>query len=104
MTIRRKYSREFKQEAVEMSRVPGVTLKQLGEELGVSAALLGRWRKQLKTDGKAAFSGKASRATKIWRGWNESLAELERNAILYEKRQRFALASATLLTEPYRSA
>ncbi|MCH8308642.1 MAG: transposase [Proteobacteria bacterium] len=35
----RKYSKEFRQEAVEMTNVPGVTLKQLGEELGVTAAL-----------------------------------------------------------------
>lgn len=35
----RKYSKEFIQEAVEMTNVPGVTLKQLGEELGVTAAL-----------------------------------------------------------------
>lgn len=54
----RKYSKEFRQEAVEMTNVPGVTLKQLGEELGVTAALWGRWRRQLRTNGVVAFPDK----------------------------------------------
>ena len=38
-----------------MSNVPGVTLKQSGEELGVNAALLGRWRRRPNTSGTATF-------------------------------------------------
>ncbi len=33
MTIRRKYSKEFKQEAVEMSNVAGITLMEKGEKV-----------------------------------------------------------------------
>ena len=47
MRARRKYTKEFKLEAVRLANEPGVTLKQIGEELGVSEHLLGRWRKQL---------------------------------------------------------
>lgn len=36
----------------------GMSLRKIGEELGVSAHLLGRWRRQMQTDGeKAAFPG-----------------------------------------------
>ncbi len=54
---RRRYSAEFKREAVAMSRSPGVTLRQVGEDLGISAHLLGRWRKLLDEDGAQAFPG-----------------------------------------------
>jgi len=32
---------------VQMANMPDASLKQLGEEMGVSPHLLGRWRKQL---------------------------------------------------------
>ena len=32
---RKRYSAEFKREAVAMARSPGVTLKQVGEDLGI---------------------------------------------------------------------
>ena len=57
MVSRRTYSAEFMGEAVELTRSRGVTLKQIGEELGVSPALLGPWRKALDANGSKAFPG-----------------------------------------------
>ena len=37
MSSRRKYSKEFEREAVLMVDTPGVTLKQVAEELGINA-------------------------------------------------------------------
>jgi len=61
MSQRRKYSKEFKLEAVRLANTPGVTLKQIGEELGVNPHLLGKWRKELQAGGeKDAFPGQGN--------------------------------------------
>jgi transposase len=57
MAKRRKYSKEFKEEAVQMVSVPGVTLRQVAGDLGVSEGLLGKWKRELSTHGKKAFVG-----------------------------------------------
>jgi len=57
MRTRRKYSEEFKREAVAMANQPGVTLKQIGEELGINANMIGRWRRELGEYGNKAFGG-----------------------------------------------
>ncbi len=42
-----------------MANTPGVTLQQLGQELGINPNMLGKWRKQLQGSGKwEAFPGK----------------------------------------------
>lgn len=53
---RKKYSKEFKQKAVELSTVRGNT-QQIARELGISAELLYRWRKEMKYNPDLAFSG-----------------------------------------------
>ena len=51
---RRKYSQEFKREAVALTNQSGVTMKQIGKELGINPNMLGRWKKELR-----GFGGKA---------------------------------------------
>lgn len=53
---RKKYSKEFKQKAVELSNVRGNT-QQVARELGISAELLYRWRKEMRHNPDLAFSG-----------------------------------------------
>ena len=43
MERRRKFSDEYKREAVQMALQPGVTKSQVARELGINANLLGRW-------------------------------------------------------------
>ncbi|RJS90739.1 transposase [Salinisphaera sp. Q1T1-3] len=57
MSKRRRYSPEFKREAVELTRQSGVTLAQVARELGLGAGMLGRWRKELEQSGAVAFGG-----------------------------------------------
>ena len=47
MQKRRTYSEEFKREAVNLVSQPGITQKQIGEELGLNATMIGRWRREL---------------------------------------------------------
>ena len=45
MSKRRKFSEEFKREAVQLSYQSGVTQKQIGEELGINAKLISPWQR-----------------------------------------------------------
>ena len=58
MQKRRKYSEEFKREAVSFANQPGVTLTQIAGELGVNANMLSRWKRELESNGSKAFPGK----------------------------------------------
>ena len=42
MRKRRRFTEEFKQHAVDLARQPGVTKRQIAEELGIGAKMLGR--------------------------------------------------------------
>lgn len=53
---RKKYSKAFKQKAVELSNVRG-NVQEIARELGVNAELIYRWRRELNTRPDLAFSG-----------------------------------------------
>ncbi len=55
---RRKFSREFKIEAVRLITEGGQSIAETARELGVNASLLGRWKQQLTENSEQAFPGK----------------------------------------------
>jgi len=57
MDTRRKYSREFKLEAVKLVKERGVAAKQAALDLGINEAMLRRWIKELTDDPHQAFPG-----------------------------------------------
>lgn len=57
MQQQRKYSDEFKREAVSLASQSNVSLKQIAEELGIGAGMLGRWRREQSQHGDKAFMG-----------------------------------------------
>jgi len=54
----KRYSREFKQEAVQLVNESGKSVAEIGADLGVSPKTLYRWRQELARDGEQAFPGK----------------------------------------------
>ena len=46
MAQRRKFSAEYKREAVAMLEAPGVSVSQIAAELGIGATVLARWRRE----------------------------------------------------------
>jgi len=60
MGRRKRYSAEFKREALRRANEPGVTDLLVAEELGISARQLRRWRDAVKRDGENAFPGRGS--------------------------------------------
>ena len=55
---RKKYSKEFKVEAVRLVKEQGMTYEKVAEDLGVAPVMLTRWARQLYEKGEYAFPGK----------------------------------------------
>jgi transposase len=54
---RRKFTREFKLEAVKLVRERGVTVAQAARDLGVQGTVLRRWVQEGAADSQQAFPG-----------------------------------------------
>jgi transposase-like protein len=79
---RKRYTREFKIEAVRLLESSGKNGRAVEEELGIGSGQIYRWRKQLEAEGKGAqaFPGTG-------RPRDEEMARLKReNAVLREER------------------
>ena len=61
MRQRRIHSPEFKREAVALVLEQGYSCAAAGRSLGVSGALIGRWKRELEDNAAAAFPGKGNR-------------------------------------------
>ena len=57
MGSRRKYSEEFKREAVQLARQEGVRVAQVARDLGIQPNMLTRWRRENAEGGAKAFRG-----------------------------------------------
>jgi transposase len=57
MSKRRKFSDEFKREAVGLTHQPGASLSQVARDIGVGDGMLSRWRRELASGKTKAFSG-----------------------------------------------
>ena len=57
MPRRRKYSSEFKREAVSLANQPGVTKAQIGRELDINPNMITRWQREMTANGSKAFLG-----------------------------------------------
>jgi transposase len=55
---KRQYTKEFKQEAVRLYETSGKSVRQIEEELGMTAGLLNKWRYQQRDHGQQAFVGR----------------------------------------------
>jgi len=49
----RKYSEEFKREAVNLTRQPNTSVSQVARDIGVGSGQLFRWRRELEGSDKA---------------------------------------------------
>jgi transposase len=80
---RKRYSREFKLEAVKMSRQPGRTVAEVARELDLRENDLHAWRKAVNEQGDKAFPGQGRKADDdLSRLKRENERLREENAIL----------------------
>ena len=67
---RKRFSKEFKTEAVRLSNDSGKTVEQVAKDLGLPRNTLTRWRKELRSSGSDAFRGNGKRTEieeRLWR-------------------------------------
>ncbi|MGD9850055.1 MAG: transposase [Nitrospirales bacterium] len=57
MQKRRRFSKEFKREAVQMTRGADVSVTHVAADLGLHAHVLNRWCREQEQDGPRAFRG-----------------------------------------------
>ena len=77
MTRRKRYSAEFKREALRRSNEDGVTDTLVAEELGFSTRQLRRWRDEAKKDGDNSFPGQGIARDKELMLLKRKLAKVE---------------------------
>lgn len=75
---RRKYTTEYKLQAVELTSEPGVSISQVAKELGINDNVLRRWRKQYLEDPANAFPGKGSPRDKEMSDLKRELARVKK--------------------------
>ena len=92
---RRKYTREFKLDAVRMLVEQGRTVAEVAENLGVNRTVLQSWKKQFEADGSVAFPGHGKRKPQ-----DEEVRRLERElAIVRQEREILKKALAYFAKE-----
>jgi transposase len=79
---RKKYSPEFKREAIELVRRSGASCRQVALEIGVAPNLLTRWAREAQPGGEKAFPGTGSPR-------DEELARLKRELARVTKERDF---------------
>ena len=57
MSIRKQYTREFKQDAVRLVTEQGYNQSEAARNLGIDRRMLGRWMKESQEDESEAFRG-----------------------------------------------
>lgn len=62
---RKRYTREFKKEAIELVTVQGYTIAEAARSLGISRGMLGQWRRRLLKDRQNAFPGSGHQSTEL---------------------------------------
>ena len=95
MVQRRRFSAEYKREAVTMPDAPGVSVGQIAAELGIGAAVLGRWRRELRQESAQAFRGNG-------RPRDEELGLLRRELARVTKERDFLRAAAAFFASASR--
>ena len=60
MRRRRKYSAEFKREAVALANQQGVTKSQIGGELDINPNMITHWQREMTANGSKAFLGQGA--------------------------------------------
>ena len=77
MSRRKRYSAEFKREALKRANEEGVTDVLVAEELGINARQLRRWREATRRDGDKAFPGQGNARDKEMMMLKRKLAKVE---------------------------
>ncbi len=93
---RKRYTREFKIEALRLAETSGKSIAQIERDLGLPSGILYHWRQQFAEHGPEAFPGQGNLPAS-----EERLRQLEReNLLLRQERDILKKAIAVLSARP----
>jgi len=92
MTRRRKYSPEFKREAIALTCQPGASCRQIALEIGINPNLLSHWRREADEDTDKSFKGSGSPR-------EEEVARLKRELSRVKKERDFLREAAVFFAK-----
>ena len=95
MEQRKKYSQEFKQEAVQLTKQAGGAISQVAKDLGLNAAMLGRWCREAGRRGHKAFPGTGM-------PHDQEVARLKRELALVTRERDFLKEAAAFFAKTSR--
>lgn len=93
MATRRRFSAEYKQEAVELARSSNKTASQIARDLGIDPNMLSRWCRELETTSpRKAFPGQGKTR-------DEEMAALKRELVQVKKERDFLKEAAVFFAK-----
>jgi transposase len=92
MATRRKFSAEYKHEAVELVRSSNQSVSQVARDLGISPGLLTRWCREAAAEGGRAFPGQG-------KARDEEIARLKRELAQTRKERDFLREAAAFFAK-----
>lgn len=92
MTKRRKFSPEFKREAISLTYQPGVSCRQIALEIGINPNLLSRWKREAEQAEGQAFKGSGTPR-------DEEVSQLKRELARVKKERDFLREAATFFAK-----
>ena len=92
MTKRRKYSAEFKREAVLLAQQPHASCRQIALDIGINPNLLTRWKRESEQTKEHVFKGSGSPR-------DEEMAKLKRELAKVKKERDFLREAATFFAK-----
>lgn len=94
-TNRRTYSDEFKREAVRLWETTDKSAAVVEAELGITAGLLNRWKRQLRANGQAAFPGRGRLTAE-----EEKIRRLERELAVVRQERDVLKKAVAIFSNP----
>ncbi len=92
MATRKRFSQEFKHEAVELARSSGQSMSQVARDLGIGPNLLTRWCRESADGGAKAFPGQGKPR-------DEEMASLKRELAQTRKERDFLREAAAFFAK-----
>jgi transposase len=90
------YTREFKQQAVQLFQTSGKTKTQIARDLGISDSALNKWCKEFSEQGEEAFPGKGHQTT-----IEEENRRLRRENEILKQEREILKKAMSIFTQPH---
>lgn len=92
MAIRRKFSPEYKHEAVQLAESSDQSVSQVARDLGISPNILSRWCREAKENGQTVFPGAG-------KSRDEEITNLKRELARVRKERDFLVEAAAFFAK-----